>query len=77
MAINEGKLNALLGTMVTELGAALTGACVILGDQLGLYRRAGRRQWADIDAIGRTHRHGGTLCARMAGGTGSVWVHRL
>lgn len=38
MAINDDKLTALLGTMVTELGAALVGASVILGDQLGLYK---------------------------------------
>jgi 2-polyprenyl-3-methyl-5-hydroxy-6-metoxy-1,4-benzoquinol methylase len=38
MAINEAALNALLGKMVTELGAAYTGASVILGDQLGLYK---------------------------------------
>lgn len=38
MAINEAKLNELLGKMVTELGAAYVGASVILGDQLGLYR---------------------------------------
>jgi 2-polyprenyl-3-methyl-5-hydroxy-6-metoxy-1,4-benzoquinol methylase len=38
MAINEGKLNELLGKMVTELGAAYVGASVILGDQLGLYK---------------------------------------
>jgi len=38
MAINEGKLNELLGKVVTELGAAFVGAGVILGDQLGLYK---------------------------------------
>ena len=38
MAINEAKLNELLGKMVTELGAAYVGASVILGDQLGLYK---------------------------------------
>jgi len=38
MTINEAALNALLGKMVTELGAAYVGASVILGDQLGLYR---------------------------------------
>jgi 2-polyprenyl-3-methyl-5-hydroxy-6-metoxy-1,4-benzoquinol methylase len=38
MAINEAALNALLGKMVTELGAAVVGASVILGDQLGLYK---------------------------------------
>jgi len=38
MAINEAALNALLGKMVTELGAAFVGASVIIGDQLGLYK---------------------------------------
>ncbi len=38
MTINEGKLNELLGKMVTELGAAFIGASVIIGDQLGLYK---------------------------------------
>jgi SAM-dependent methyltransferase len=38
MAIDEGKLNELLGKMVNDLGAAMVGACVIIGDQLGLYR---------------------------------------
>ncbi|MCE7982903.1 MAG: class I SAM-dependent methyltransferase [Caldilinea sp. CFX5] len=36
--MNEAKLNELLGKMVTELGAAWTGASVIIGDQLGLYQ---------------------------------------
>lgn len=36
--MNEEKLNALLGKMVTDLGAALVGASVIIGNQLGLYK---------------------------------------
>lgn len=36
--INEDKLNALLGKMVGDLGAAVNGALVIIGDKLGLYR---------------------------------------
>jgi 2-polyprenyl-3-methyl-5-hydroxy-6-metoxy-1,4-benzoquinol methylase len=36
--VNEAKLHELLGKMVTELGAAVVGASVILGDQLGLYK---------------------------------------
>lgn len=36
--INEEKLNALLGKMVGDLGAAVNGALVIIGDKLGLYR---------------------------------------
>ena len=38
MPINEAKLEALLGLMVNELGAAQNAALVILGDELGLYR---------------------------------------
>ena len=37
MQINEEKLNALLGLMITELGAAQNAALVIIGDELGLY----------------------------------------
>jgi ubiquinone/menaquinone biosynthesis C-methylase UbiE len=39
--MNEAKLYELLGKMVTELGAAWTGASVIIGDQLGLYQALG------------------------------------
>ena len=38
MAIDEGKLNALLGKIVQDAGAAISGALVILGDKLGLYK---------------------------------------
>jgi SAM-dependent methyltransferase len=38
MAIDQSKLDELLGKMVTDLGAAAVGACVIIGDQLGLYK---------------------------------------
>ena len=36
--VNDEKLNALLGKMVGDLGAAVNGALVIVGDKLGLYR---------------------------------------
>ena len=36
--LDEARLNNLLGTMVNELGAAATGALVVIGDRLGLYR---------------------------------------
>ena len=32
------KLNAFLGRMVGDLGAIASGALVLLGDRLGLYR---------------------------------------
>ena len=37
-ALDEQKLNALLGLMVNELGASQNAALVILGDELGLYQ---------------------------------------
>lgn len=38
MPIDDDKLNALLGLMVNELGAAQNAALVIVGDELGLYQ---------------------------------------
>ena len=38
MELNEEKLNAFLGKMVTEMGAAANGALIIIGDKLGLYK---------------------------------------
>jgi 2-polyprenyl-3-methyl-5-hydroxy-6-metoxy-1,4-benzoquinol methylase len=35
---DEDKLNAFVGKMVGDIGATLTGALVIIGDRLGLYR---------------------------------------
>lgn len=59
MTINEDTLNALLGTMVTELGAAYVGASVILGDQLGLYQSLAA--------------NGSSTSAQLALRTGTVW----
>ncbi|MBV9272166.1 MAG: methyltransferase domain-containing protein [Candidatus Eremiobacteraeota bacterium] len=36
--IDEAKQNAFLGKMVGDIGATLTGALVIIGDKLGLYK---------------------------------------
>ncbi len=36
--IDQGKLDAFLGRMVGDLGAIATGALVVLGDRLGLYK---------------------------------------
>ena len=37
-SIDPGKLNGLLGTVVSELGAAHNAALVAIGDKLNLYR---------------------------------------
>jgi hypothetical protein len=36
--LDEAKLNAFVGKMIGDIGATLTGALVIIGDRLGLYR---------------------------------------
>ena len=38
MTIDEGKLNAFLGKVVTDVGSAMSAALVVLGDQLGLWK---------------------------------------
>src|SRR5581483_1535388 len=37
-SVDAERLNQLLGRMVGDLGAIATGALVVLGDRLGLYR---------------------------------------
>jgi SAM-dependent methyltransferase len=38
MAINESKLNAFMGKVVADIGAAMSAALVVVGDRLGLYK---------------------------------------
>ena len=38
MTIDEPKLHALVGNMITEVGAAANGVLLLIGDKLGLYR---------------------------------------
>jgi 2-polyprenyl-3-methyl-5-hydroxy-6-metoxy-1,4-benzoquinol methylase len=39
MAIDEAKLNAFMGRFVGDLGAVMHAATIVVGDQLGLYKR--------------------------------------
>ena len=39
MAINEDKLNAFMGRFVGDLGAVMHAATIVVGDQLGLYKK--------------------------------------
>lgn len=50
MNINEEKMHALLGKMVVEMGAAVTGPLVMIGDKLGLYRTLSKE--GPLDASG-------------------------
>ena len=36
--VDEGKLNAFVGKMLNDMGAAMSGVLVMIGDKLGLYR---------------------------------------
>jgi 2-polyprenyl-3-methyl-5-hydroxy-6-metoxy-1,4-benzoquinol methylase len=38
MTIDENKLNAFMGKVVGDLGATMSGALLVLGDRLGLYK---------------------------------------
>ncbi len=39
MAIDEARLNAFMGRFVGDLGAVMHAATIVVGDQLGLYKR--------------------------------------
>ena len=55
---DQDKLNALLGRMVGDLGAIATGALVVLGDRLGLFkamRAAGKITATELAARTGTH----------------------
>src|SRR4051794_11625040 len=43
MAIDEEKLNELIGRFVTDFGASMHGATVVIGDKLGLYKELAAR----------------------------------
>ena len=70
---DQDKLNALLGRMVGDLGAVGTGALVLLGDRLGLFKamQNGDRMTA-ADLAQRTNTHERYvrewLCAQAAAG---------
>ncbi|QOZ54476.1 SAM-dependent methyltransferase [Bradyrhizobium sp. CCBAU 53338] len=38
MEVNADRLNAFMGKMITEVGAAMNASLILLGDKLGLYR---------------------------------------
>ncbi|WP_254073044.1 class I SAM-dependent methyltransferase [Acidisphaera sp. S103] len=55
---DQDKLNTLLGRMVGDLGAVATGALVVLGDRLGLFKamqEGGKLTAAELAARSGTH----------------------
>ncbi|QDU86666.1 putative methyltransferase YcgJ [Pirellulimonas nuda] len=71
MAIDETKLNELLGKMVNDMGAAAVAPLVVLGDKLGLYRALaadGPLSTEELaDKTGTTERYVREWCAAQAG----------
>ena len=61
-AIDEQKLQALMGLMVNELGAAQNAALVILGDELGLYQALHRRGPLTSQKLAEAFRTGEGVC---------------
>ena len=52
MAINETKLNDFMGRFVGDLGAVMHAATVVVGDQLGLYKRLADGP-TDVESLAR------------------------
>jgi SAM-dependent methyltransferase len=58
MSIDQQKLEAFLGKVVEDVGAAMSAALVVIGDKLGLYRALAQ--------------HGPSTAAELAGHTGTA-----
>jgi SAM-dependent methyltransferase len=52
-AVDEAKLQAFMGKMVGDMGAAMSGALVVLGDKLGLYKALARGRPATAEELAR------------------------
>jgi 2-polyprenyl-3-methyl-5-hydroxy-6-metoxy-1,4-benzoquinol methylase len=52
MAINEDRLNAFMGRFVGDMGAVAHAATVVIGDQLGLYKRLAEGP-SDVETLAR------------------------
>ncbi len=39
MAVDQARLNEFMGKLVNEIGAVMHAATVVVGDQLGLYKK--------------------------------------
>lgn len=57
MELDMTKLEALLGTMVSEIGAAANAALVLTGDKLGLYRALAERPLTSAQLANKTETH--------------------
>ena len=69
--IDEGKLNAFIGQMLSDLGGASSIAMVRLGDTLGLYKAIHANGADDVDGTCQGRKGRRALSARMAIASGS------
>jgi hypothetical protein len=51
--VDEAKLQAFMGKMVGDMGSAMSGALVLIGDRLGLYKALAEGGPADSDELAR------------------------
>jgi len=75
--LDSSKLDALLGKMVGDMGAAAAGSLVIIGDRLGLYKAlaGGPQTTQDLaDETGTTERYVREWCSAQAG-SGYIEYH--
>lgn len=52
--VNQEKLDRFLGTMITDMGAAMTAALVLIGDRLGLYKALAAEPMTPAELARRT-----------------------
>ena len=74
MPLDQAKLDEFAGKMLNDMGAAATGAMVLIGDKLGLYKALAAEGPLAPAELAAQDRHSGALCPRMAGGTGGGGV---
>ena len=77
MEVNSDRLNAFMGKMVTEFGAAMNASLVLLGDKLGLYRALAAKGPMNSSELASATGTNGALCPRMAGEPGGVRLRRI
>ena len=75
--IDQAKLEAFVGKGISDFGAALSSALVVIGDKLGLYRAHGRRRSVDVVRAGTAHRHHRALHSRLADQSGGRRLRRV
>ena len=66
-----------MGKMVGDMGSAMSGALVLIGDRLGLYKALAEGGAGNLRRTRQAHRHDGALCPRVAGGPGGLGLCRV